>query len=64
LAVTFVKADAIVGVTDVTTPTPGCPLTPLTTLVEVWLTPVRHVSAEAEANNAALRLTRLTANRR
>jgi hypothetical protein len=37
---------------------------PLTTLAKVWFTAVTHVSAEAEANNAALRLTRLTANRR
>jgi hypothetical protein len=63
--VTLVKAaDTIVGVTAVTTVVPGCPLTPLTTLVEVWLTPVTHVSAEAEANSPALRLTRLTASRR
>jgi hypothetical protein len=64
LAVTFVNADAVVGVTPVTTVVPGWPVTPLTALVEVELTPVTHVSAEAEANSAALRLTRLTANRR
>ena len=46
MAVTFVKADAIVGVTPVTTVVPGWPVMPLTALVEVELTPVTHVSAE------------------
>src|SRR5262249_6860607 len=36
----------------------------LTALAKVGLTPVTHVSAEAEANSAALRLMRLTANRK
>jgi len=53
-----------VGVTPVTTVVPGWPVMPLTALVEVELTPVMHVSAEAEANSAALRLKRLTAERR
>jgi hypothetical protein len=56
LAVTPVKAAAIVGVTEVTTVVPGVPLTPLTTLAEVEVTPVTHVSAEAEDNSPALRL--------
>jgi hypothetical protein len=55
---------ANVGVTDVTTVAPGVPLTPLMASVKVGLTLVTHVSAEAEANSAALRLMRLTANRR
>src|SRR5262249_30781762 len=53
-----------VGVTADTTVMPGAPLTPLTTLVEVWLTPVTHVSAEAEANSAAFKLATLAASRR
>src|SRR5262245_2586104 len=53
-----------VGVTAVTTVAPGCPVTPLMTLAKVGFTPVTHVSAEAEANSAAFRLTKLTAKRR
>jgi hypothetical protein len=56
LAVTFVKAAAIVGVTDVTTVWPGVPLTPLTTLAKVAVTPVTHVAAEAEDKSPTLRL--------
>jgi hypothetical protein len=63
LAVTPVKAAAIVGVTDVTTVVPGVPLTPLTTLAEVEVTPVTHVSAEAEDNSPALRLPTVSAAR-
>jgi hypothetical protein len=48
LAVTFVKADAVVGVMPVTTVVPDCPLTLLTTLAKVWFTAVTHVSAEAK----------------
>ena len=61
---TPVTALANVGVTPVTTVVPGWPVTPLMTLAKVWFTAVTHVSAEAEANSAALRLMRLTANRR
>src|SRR5262245_35043241 len=61
---TPVTALANVGVTPVTTVVPGWPVMLLTALAKVGLTPVTHVSAEAEANSAALRLTRLTANRR
>jgi hypothetical protein len=63
LAVTPVKAAAVVGVTDVTTVVPGVPLTPLTTLAKVELTPVTHVSAEAEDNSPALRLPTVSAAR-
>jgi hypothetical protein len=63
LAVTPVKAAAVVGVTDVTTVVPGVPLTPLTTLAKVELTPVTHVSAEAEDNSPALRLPTVSAER-
>jgi hypothetical protein len=64
LVVTPFTAGAIVGVTAVTTVWPGAPLTSPTTLAKVGFTPVTHVSAEAEANSAALRLTRLAANRK
>src|SRR5262249_3484125 len=61
---TPVTALANVGVTPVTTVVPGWPVMPLTALAKVGLTPVTHVSAEAEANSAALRLTRLTEQKR
>jgi hypothetical protein len=62
---TPVKAVAIVGVTDVTTGVPGGPgVIPFTTLAEVELTPVTHVSAQAVDNSAAFRLTTLTVSRR
>jgi hypothetical protein len=61
---TPVTALANVGVTPVTTVVPAWPVMPLTALAKVGLTPVTHVSAEAEANSAALRLTRLTVSRR
>lgn len=60
---TPVTALANVGDTAVTTVVPGVPLTPLTTLVEVWLTPVRHVSAEAEASTPPLRPPTVSAAR-
>jgi hypothetical protein len=50
-----VTAAAIVGVTPVTTVTPGSPLTSLTTLAKVDVTPVTQVTADAEDNSAALR---------
>jgi hypothetical protein len=53
--VTPFTAEAIVGVTDVTTVPPGVPLTPLMTLAKVGLTLVTHVAAEAEDNSPALR---------
>jgi hypothetical protein len=59
-----IKRSIYVGVTAVTTVAPGCPVTPLMTLAKVGFTPVTHVSAEAEANTAAFRLTKLTAKRR
>jgi hypothetical protein len=52
-----------VGVTAVATVMPGAPVTPLTTLAKVELTPVTHVSAEAEDNSAVLRLPTLSAAR-
>jgi len=52
LAVTFVKAVAIVGVTAVTTVAPGCPLTSFMTLAKVDVTPVTQVAADAEDNSA------------
>jgi hypothetical protein len=72
---TPVKAVAIVGITDVnrrdgthldvTTGVPGGPgVIPFTTLAEVELTPVTHVSAQAVDNSAAFRLTTLTVSRR
>jgi hypothetical protein len=63
LGVTPFTAEAIVGATSVTTVVPCCPLTPFTTLAKVWFTPVTHVSAEAEANSAALRLPTVSAAR-
>jgi hypothetical protein len=58
-----VTALANVGITPVTTVVPDPPLTPFTTLAKVWFTPVTHVSAEAEANSAALRLPTVSAAR-
>src|SRR5262249_26118322 len=40
-----------------------CPLTPLTTLAKVVVTPVTHVAAEAEDNSPALRLPTVSAAR-
>src|SRR5262249_53689897 len=62
--VTPFTAGAIVGFTSVTTVAPGCPLTSLTALAKAGLTPVTHVSAEAEANSAAFRLATLTLSKR
>ena len=65
--ITFVTALAFVDVMPVTTVVlgcPGCPPTLFTTSTLFSFTPVTHVSAEAEANSAVLRLMRLTANRR
>jgi hypothetical protein len=63
LAVTFVKAVAIVGVTAVTTVAPGCPLTSFMTLAKVDVTPVTQVAADAEDNSAVLRLPTVSAAR-
>jgi hypothetical protein len=59
---TLVSALSKVGVTVVTA-TPVRGVTLLTTLAKVVLTPVTHVSADAEAIAATLRLRALTASR-
>ena len=61
--VTPVKAAAIVGVTDVTTVVPGCPVAPFMTLAKVAVVPVTHVAAEAEDDSPALRLPTVSAAR-
>ena len=63
VACTPETALANVGVTDVTTVVPDCPLAPFMTLAKVGDTPVTQVAADAEDNSPALRLPTVTAAR-
>jgi hypothetical protein len=62
-ALTPVTALANVGVTDVTTVPPGCPVTSFMTWAKVGLTLVTHVAPDAEDTSAVLRLPTVSATR-